>query len=59
MNLAIIFLGMGIIGSIIGIGWYRNASPSKFDRDTVLFIVKMFAGLTFGMFLLMLLLRYM
>jgi len=43
---------------MIGIGWYRTASPSKLDRDTVLFIVKMFAGITFGLLILMLLLRY-
>lgn len=58
INVAIILLGTGIVGSIIGIGWYRTASPSKLDRDTVLFIVKMFAGITFSLLLLMLLLRY-
>ena len=58
INVAIILFGAGIVGSMIGIGWYRTASPSKLDRDTVLFIVKMFAGITFGLLILMLLLRY-
>jgi hypothetical protein len=58
LNLIEIFIGMAIIGSIIGIAWYRVASPSNFDRDTIFFIIKMFTGLAVVMTLVALLLRY-
>lgn len=57
LNLIVIFIGMAIIGSVIGIAWYRMTSPSSFDRDTVFFIIK-FTGLAVIMTLVALLLRY-
>ena len=38
-------LGLAVVGSAIGILWYRITSPGPLERDTVLFNMKMFFGI--------------
>ncbi len=38
-------LGMGAIGCILAILWYRSTAPTEFDRNTVFFLIKVFAGI--------------
>jgi hypothetical protein len=41
-------LGVTVIGSILGILWYRSFAPSSFDRGTVRFIILMFSAIGAG-----------
>jgi len=40
--LLFIGLGIAIVGSAIGVFWYRATARSSFDRDAVFFIIKLF-----------------
>lgn len=42
---AVIILGIGVVGALVGAAQFRSASPSRFDKDTAIFIIKMFAGI--------------
>ena len=59
LALVIIFLGMGVVGSLIGILWYRIVARSQLDRDTIFFVIKMFMGLAAALMVVMLIFRYM
>ena len=43
-------LGIAVIGSALGILWYRATAKEKVDKDTIYFIIKLFSGIgLFGM----------
>lgn len=47
--LLIIDLGVGCVGFLLSLGWVKT-SGREMDRDTVLFLVKMWGGIAaFGM----------
>jgi len=46
--LLIIGLGIAVIGSILGILWYRMTAPSSFDSGSVRFIILLFSGIGLG-----------
>jgi hypothetical protein len=46
--LLIIGIGIAIVGSILGILWYRTYSPSDFDKGSALFIIKIFSAIGAG-----------
>ena len=58
LALIIIMLGLGVTGSVLGILWYRMVAPSSLDRDTVLFIIRLFMGIAFVGILAAVLIRY-
>lgn len=41
----IVILGIGIVGSFIGIFWWRAMSRGPVEKDTILFIIKLFMGI--------------
>jgi hypothetical protein len=55
--LLVVVFGMATVGSIIGILWFRAFSPSSFDKNAVLFIIKMFWGIGIGGVLLSMLMK--
>jgi hypothetical protein len=40
-----ICLGGGVVGSLLGILWYRIVAPASLARETALFIIKLFMGI--------------
>ena len=46
--LILVGLGIAVIGSILGILWYRANAPSSFDRGSVRFIILLFFGIGLG-----------
>jgi hypothetical protein len=46
--LAVIGFGIAIVGSILGIIWYRTTAPNDFDRGSVKFIIMVFLGIGIG-----------
>jgi len=55
--LLVIGVGLAVVGSVLGILWYRTVSPSNFDKAAVLFIIKMFSAIGAGTIVLGLLMR--
>jgi hypothetical protein len=41
----VVMTGLGIVGSVVGVLWYRMVAPSSLDKDTVVFICKLFFGI--------------
>lgn len=41
----IVILGTGAVGSLIGIIWWRTMSRGPVEKDTILFIIKLFMGI--------------
>jgi hypothetical protein len=57
----ILFIGLGIafVGSLLGIFWYRATAPSNFDKDSVLFIIKLFSAIGAGTIVLGIIMKQM
>ena len=49
-------LGVGVVGSLLAIAWGKVAGRTT-DRDTVVFLCKMFGGISFVFFVIILLVR--
>ena len=46
--LLVIGLAIAVVGSVLGILWYRVTAPSSFDAGAVRFIILMFSGIGLG-----------
>jgi len=51
-------LGVGVVGSILSILWYRVTSGGSLDKDYVIGLVKLWMGFSIGAILFMLLYKY-
>lgn len=54
----IVILGTGIVGSLIGIFWWRAMSRGPIEKNTIYFIVKLFMGIAAGGIIITILTRY-
>ena len=54
----IVILGTGIVGSLIGILWWRAMSSGPVEKDTMIFIIKLFMGIALCGVIITILARY-
>jgi hypothetical protein len=45
-QLLAILLGVGVVGSVLGILWYRMTADGPLEKDTIFFIIKLFMGIS-------------
>jgi hypothetical protein len=41
-----ISLGVGVVGSILSVAWYRVTARGELERDTIYFLIKLFFGIS-------------
>ena len=58
INLIAICIGGGIVGSVLGVLWYKVVAPSALTKETILFIVKVFMGIALAGVIVTILTRY-
>ena len=54
----VVLLGVGVVGSLIGILWFRITSRAPLEKDTILFIIKLFGAISVALIIVMLIYRY-
>jgi hypothetical protein len=53
-----VILGTGVVGSGLGIAWWRAMSRGPVERDTIFFIIKLFMGIAAVGIIITILARY-
>jgi hypothetical protein len=54
----LLLVGTGIVGLVLSVLWGRMTRPDSFDRDTVVFLAKMFGSISVGGVIVFLILKY-